>query len=219
MTAIPLPYRLFFLYLEPLSTLVGAYYAWFQPHTYLSLTHAASAPSPTVNPSVFSFFTSTSSALVPIGTHVVLRQLANLYFAFTLNEALVLRATDDLRVWRTLLFGLLVADFGHLYSCALLGWDYFYDVANWNSIAWGNIGFVYAGATLRTCFLLGVGLEGVKQVGKKVKAKGEKAKARVRKSSQGLIQGVEELKDEVAPKVEETPKKTPAKRGRKPKAV
>lgn len=136
-------YQLFFLYIEPISTIVGAYYAWFQPQYYLDLTHHASAP---------------GLLGVPIGTEVVLRQLGNLYLAFTLNEALVLRVTSDLRVWRTLLFGLLVADFGHLYSCFPLGLDYYYDIRNWNAIAWGNIAFVYCGATLRTCFLLGIGV-------------------------------------------------------------
>ena len=96
-----------------------------------------------------------------------MRQLANLYFAFTLNEALVLRATTDIRVWKTLLLGLLVADFGHLYSCFPLGTSYYYDFQNWNAIAWGNIAFVYCGATLRTCFLLGIGLG----AGRKAKAK------------------------------------------------
>jgi len=155
MATIPLIYRLFFLYIEPFSTIVGAYYAWFQPQYYLSLTHVASAPTTTLG--------------IPLGTEVVLRQLANLYFAFTLNEALVLRVTSDLRVWKTLLLGLLVADFGHLYSCFPLGVDYYYGFWNWNAIAWGNIAFVYCGATLRTCFLLGIGLGTGEQVKAKVK--------------------------------------------------
>lgn len=151
---IPLIYRAFFLYIEPVSTIVGAYFAWFQPKYYLTLTHQPSAP-------ILS---------TPTGTEVVLRQLANLYFAFTLNEALVLRATSDVRVWKTLLFGLLVADFGHCLSCLPLGTGYYYEFWDWNSIAWGNIAFVYCGATLRTCFLLGLGLGS----GKKVKAKASK---------------------------------------------
>ena len=46
---------------------------------------------------------------VPTSTSIVLSQLANLYLLFALNEALVLRATGDLRVWQTVLFVLLVA--------------------------------------------------------------------------------------------------------------
>lgn len=167
MAQIPLIYQAFFLYIEPISTIVGAYFAWFQPQYYLDLTHHASAP---------------KLLGVPTGTEVVLRQLANLYFAFTLNEALVLRATSDLKVWRTLLFGLLVADFGHLYSCFPLGTTYYYDFQNWNSIAWGNIAFVYCGATLRTCFLLGLGLG----TGQKVKAQTNKATRAVHKEIENV---------------------------------
>jgi len=167
MASIPLIYRAFFLYIEPVSTIVGAYYAWFQPQYYLTLTHYASAP---------------GLLGVPISTEVVLRQLGNLYFAFTLNEALVLRATSDLRVWKTLLFGLLVADFGHLYSCFPLGLSYYYDFWNWNAIAWGNIAFVYCGATLRICFLLGLGLG----VGGKAKGRNQRA---VKAAGNGLLEG------------------------------
>src|SRR5436190_1542401 len=96
---LPLPYRFFFLFLEPLLALAGAYVAHFQPQQYLHLT----------SPSTFS-----ASSPVPLATQVVLSQLANLYFLFAVNEALVLRATADLRVWRTVLVALLVADVGHL---------------------------------------------------------------------------------------------------------
>ena len=143
---IPLPYRLFFLYIEPLSTILGAYYAHLEPLTYLMLTHSASAPS--------------TLQTTPRGTLVVLTQLANLYFLFALNEALVLRATNDLKVWRTLLFGLLVADFGHLFSCKELGLDVYWQFWTWNAIDWGNIAFVYCGAAMRIAFLLGIGMRG-----------------------------------------------------------
>jgi hypothetical protein len=160
MANVPLWYNIFFLYIEPFSTLVGAYYAWFLPSTYLTLTHAASKA---------------NTIGVPTGTEVVLRQLANLYIAFALNEALVLRASSDLRVWRTLLIGLLIADFGHLYACFPLGLKTYYDIANWNAMAYGNYGFVYVGATTRICFLLGVGMG----AGKKGKGKVQKKTVRL----------------------------------------
>ena len=133
---------MFFLTIEPISALVGAYFANFQPQTYLQLTHVSSAPHGTI----------------PLGTQVVLTQLANLYFLFAINEALVLRSTSDLRVWRTLLFGLLVADFGHLYSVWGLGAAVYWKVQDWSAMDWGNVGFVYAGAIMRISFLLGIGV-------------------------------------------------------------
>lgn len=141
-TSIPLVYCIFFLYIEPISALVGAYFSFFEQQTYLELTHAASAP----------------LTGIPLTTQVVLRQLSNLYFLFAVNEALVLRSTSDRKVWRTLLFGLLVADLGHLYSVSGLGSHVYWNASLWSVMDFGNIGFVYLGATMRIAFLLGVGM-------------------------------------------------------------
>jgi len=139
--AIPVLYRLVFLYIEPLSTLVGAVYAQCQQPLYLQLTHAASAPLQTV----------------PVGTSIVLTQLANLYLLLCINEALVLRSTTDLKVWKTFLFGLLVADFGHLYSVRAVGSWVFWKFWEWNAIDIGNVPFVYFLALVRILFFAGVG--------------------------------------------------------------
>ena len=139
--AVPFIYRAFFLCVEPLSVLAGAYLAHARQADYLRLSHAASAPSP-----------------VPMGTSIVLSQLANMYLFFALVEALVLRATSDIRVWKTLLFCLLIGDFGHLYSVHQLGLPIYWSAFDWNAIDWGNIPFVYLGATLRVAFLANVGL-------------------------------------------------------------
>ena len=156
MANIPLLYQIFLLWVEPVAVLAGAYYAWLKPSTYLEYTHAQSAP---------------GLLGLPVATHVVLRQLGNLYVAFAINEALVLRVTNDLKVWRALLLGLLIADFGHLYSCFPLGLKMYYDVGNWNAMAYGNYFFVYCGATTRICFLLGVGMG----ESKKARTKGRKS--------------------------------------------
>jgi hypothetical protein len=141
MSAVALPYRLIFLYVEPVSIFTGAVYAHLLQATYLDLTHAASAPGP----------------LVPISTRIVLSQLANLYLGLGLLEAFVLRATSDLKVWRVFLAILLLADVGHLYSVAPVGAAIYWEYWRWNAIDWGNLGFVYFLAVTRTLFLLGVG--------------------------------------------------------------
>ncbi|KAJ4294961.1 hypothetical protein N0V88_005201 [Collariella sp. IMI 366227] len=140
---LPLPYRLFFLLIEPIATAVGAYYAFFDQRTYLGLTHASSAPSP-----------------IPLGTSIAMSQLANLYMAFAFIEALVLRSTSDLGVWKAVLFCFLVADFGHLWTVRVLGSQIYWSVSEWNAIDWGNVGFVYLGASLRIAFLTGMGFSG-----------------------------------------------------------
>jgi hypothetical protein len=142
-TRFPLAYRLFFLYLEPISALVGAFYTHFRQQRYLELLNSPTAP---------------PEHHVPLSTSVAMSQLANMYFFFAINEALVLRSTRDLRVWRTILLVLLIADFGHLYSMKELGPEVYYNVAGWNAGDIGNVPWVYAGATMRMCFLAGVGL-------------------------------------------------------------
>ncbi|KAF4950132.1 hypothetical protein FGADI_8401 [Fusarium gaditjirri] len=134
-------YRIFFLILEPIAALTGAYYTHFRQETYLNLLHASSAPAET-----------------PKATSVAMSQLANMFFFFALNEALVLRSTADLRVWRTVLFVLLIADLGHLFSMSELGPRIYWDVMAWNASDWGNVPFVYLGMTMRLSFLVGIGL-------------------------------------------------------------
>ncbi|EJD01718.1 uncharacterized protein FOMMEDRAFT_47466, partial [Fomitiporia mediterranea MF3/22] len=137
-------YRLFFLYVEPVSALLGAFYA-ARPTEYLSLLTLSSTP--------------TTSPLPPT-TEVVmsLYQLSNLYLLFALNEHLVLSSATSLRTWRRLLFCLLVADFGHLVTMAPLGLDTYWKAWQWNAMMWGSVGFVYVGASMRLSFLFGLGM-------------------------------------------------------------
>ena len=84
--------------------------------------------------------------------------LSNFYFFLAINEVLVIRSTTDLTVWRTVLFALLLADFGHLYSVSALGFQIHRNFLSWNAIDWGNVGFMYVGAMMRLAFLLGDGV-------------------------------------------------------------
>lgn len=130
--AIPLPYRAFFLYIEPVATAVGAYYAALSQDEYMHLT-----------------LPSTLGGKVSTRESIILYQLANLYLVFALNEALVLRATKDVHVWKVFLLGLLIADFGHLASVSQVGVEVYWRFWEWNKMYWGNLGFVYIGATMR----------------------------------------------------------------------
>lgn len=143
--SIPQYYQVFFLWIEPLATLAGAVAAFFFGQDYLVMTHAETTPSKILG--------------LPIATNVALRQLGNLYLAFAINEFLVLRATNDLKVWRAFLLALLIADVGHLIACYPAGgFSQYYEAIKWNAMDVGNLAFVYIGATLRSCFLAGVGM-------------------------------------------------------------
>ncbi|PPQ66985.1 hypothetical protein CVT26_009943 [Gymnopilus dilepis] len=155
-TRIPfIPYRLFFLYIEPTSALAGAWYASFRPQDYLR--DLSSSGTPWI-PTAGDLSTQTTMTLL---------QLANLYLLFATNEYCVLSSTNDVVIWRSLLFGLLVADFGHLITMAPLGGEVFWKFWDWNAMKWGSVGFVYLGATLRICFLAGIGLKRAQEEEKK----------------------------------------------------
>jgi hypothetical protein len=155
-SGIPLPYKLFFLYIEPISALAGAYHAAFEPQRYLEDLRWRNADAiPTSHQTVT----------------MSLSQLANLYLLFALNEHLVLSSTPSLRVWKRLLFCLLIADLGHLFTILPVGLDAFWAFSEWNAMMWGSIGFVYLGATMRMCFLLNVGLGNAKRGQRKKSSK------------------------------------------------
>ncbi|PCH40691.1 hypothetical protein WOLCODRAFT_131471 [Wolfiporia cocos MD-104 SS10] len=145
---IPLLYRLFFLYIEPISAVVGAYYAAARQSDYLAyLSSAPSGAAPGPSP-------------LPTPTRTALFQLANLYLLFALNEHLVLASTPAHRTWARLLLGLLVADLGHLATMLPLAAEKGYAEVflrfwRWDAMEWGSVGFVYAGASMRVAFLTG----------------------------------------------------------------
>ncbi|KAG5944231.1 hypothetical protein E4U59_007423 [Claviceps monticola] len=147
---LPFIYRFFFLLIEPLSALVGAFFTQFHQATYLRYLDARSASAPPTG--------DIASTVLPLSTSVAMSLLANMHLLFALNEALVLRSTWDMRVWRTVLGMLLIADLGRLYSLKGLGLSIYYDVLEWNIGLWGNVPWVYVGAALRVCFLMGVGM-------------------------------------------------------------
>ena len=139
-------YELFFLYIEPISALAGSFYAG-RPLEYLSMLTLGQSRVD-LNP-----------AFVSTQVDVALFQLSNLYLLFAVNEHLVLKHSRSLDTWRALLFGLLIADFGHLAANLPLGYDVFWKFWEWNAMMWGGVGFVYAGALTRILFLLGVGVQ------------------------------------------------------------
>lgn len=147
------PYRIFFLFIEPISAILGSIYAG-QPAKYLSLITLNPQPLNVQRPST------------PV--EIALYQLSNLYLLFALNEFLVLSSTRSLKTWRRLLLCLLIADFGHLATMFPLGHEVYWRFWDWNAMVWGSVGFVYAGALTRIAFLMGLGLGGSEMRRKRV---------------------------------------------------
>jgi hypothetical protein len=143
---IPLPYRLFHLYIEPILFVPsGILLSLFYPEKFLVST----SPAPLV--------TLAPPAITPL-IRLLLTNTAGLYLAFVINEALVLRLTSDIRIWRAVIFSMLVCDVVHLYAVwAAAGTDFMLDFAAWRFEDWVNWWVLAAGAVVRLLFLCGVG--------------------------------------------------------------
>jgi hypothetical protein len=150
-------YTFFFLYLEPISALVGAAAA-LVPSVYLSVLDRSSA-----SESSAQTLQTTSRAV-----STAITQLANLYLFFAVTETLVLRAArHHVPVWRALLIAMLIADFGHLLAAWRLGMRQYWCLSEWDWMELGGVGFVYAGAATRILFLSGVGVKLIERRSKK----------------------------------------------------
>lgn len=139
---IPLPYRLLFLYIEPFSALLGTYINLVSPPTYLL------SLSPTAT-------TSTYSSL----TYPIYAQLAGHLLLFAWLQAVLLRSTNDLKVWKTVLAGMVLCDLLHLWGSAqVLGWSGFVNPTTWRWEEWVNFVMLYGPGGMRIAFCMGVGL-------------------------------------------------------------
>ncbi|KAI1116679.1 hypothetical protein F5Y14DRAFT_448837 [Nemania sp. NC0429] len=88
---------------------------------------------------------------------LVALQLGNAYGLLFLVGVAVLYTTSELRVVRNYLVALLIADVTHVgLTCWGLGYERAVDVAAWNAVTWGNVGFTIFLALTRTGYLLGL---------------------------------------------------------------
>jgi hypothetical protein len=99
-------------------------------------------------------------------SQLICDQLAAAYVFFAVIEGLVLRTTNDIQVWRTIIFALLVCDIGHL--CATwteMGRQDMLSPWSWRAIDGVTMFTFVAPFMLRVAFLLEVGLrkEGLKK--------------------------------------------------------
>ena len=132
---IPLLYRFLFLYVEPFGAFLGAIINIFDPLLYLrslSPTAPASACSPVTQP--------------------IYDQLAA-HLLFCWSEAVVLRSTDDIKMWKRVLSGMSICDVLHLFaSYRVLGPGVFFDPRLWRWEDWVNFVTFYGFGALRLAF-------------------------------------------------------------------
>ena len=150
---IPFLYRFLFLYYEPFSAFGGSILCWFNPSQFLLVM----AP--------------TSMAVYAPSNQVIYDQLAATYMLFAFNEAVVLRLTDDLNVWKGIVAGILLCDLGHLWAAYRIWGIVCFQPWLWRPEEWVNLGMIVVPGIIRVALLLDVGI-GKKKVGKKGKEKG-----------------------------------------------
>ena len=139
---VPFAYRALFLYFEPVGAFLGALLLLFRPASFLN----AMAP----------------AAKYATDNQIIYDQLAATYLLFAFNEAIIFRITNDLRVWRGILIGILVCDAIHLFgSWAALGGAVFWDPRTWRLEDWVNLVSLWGQAAVRLAFVAGVGLNPV----------------------------------------------------------
>ncbi|KAF8203161.1 hypothetical protein BJ912DRAFT_943043 [Pholiota molesta] len=153
--ALPGLYRLLFLYLEPVSTLIPAVIVWVFPGA--SWFYHQLIPSPLPFP---------SQTLDP-RTHMAVWQLVNCYLLLALISSFVFRAVRDAlpnnpaaqeRILGASFLALGIADLTHIAATFVgLPPDLRYSPANWNSMTHGNITSVVVLFVFRLAWYLGIG--------------------------------------------------------------
>lgn len=137
---IPLIYRIFFLYMEPVMAFNGAILCHWYPTIFLNTMSATAKYAPS--------------------NQVIYDQLAATYVLFSFNQAVLLRTSKDLKVWKTVLVGILLCDFIHLYSMwCVMGTQVFLSPQLWRSEDWVNLVLLYGPVVLRSSFLAEVGFK------------------------------------------------------------
>ncbi|KAF4629287.1 hypothetical protein G7Y89_g8864 [Cudoniella acicularis] len=155
--SIPLFYRLFFLYFDPLICLSGIYLSFFDQHTFIQ----------NGVPSALSGSITSSAEILPLAAYFM-RSVGSYSVSIFALQILLLHQFKDapnglnVKIWRTLQFAILLIDLGLMYSVFEASPIEFLDVGGWSSGDWTNNGILGVVIVLRTAFLLGIG--GVEKV-------------------------------------------------------
>ena len=141
-SSIPFLYRFVFLYLEPAGAFFGTIINILDPLRYLQ----------SLSP------TATASAYTPL-TQPIYDQLAAHLLFFSWSQAVVLRSTGNMRVWKALLFGMFLCDILHLFaSYRILGPKVFFSPSLWRWEEWVNFIMLYGPGGLRLAFCVEIGV-------------------------------------------------------------
>ena len=144
---IPSFYRTFFLYIDPLICLMGIYIFFFDHPLFI----ASGAPqSITANVNLTPFVEYLLLCLGSYALFVFMMQILLLHGFKNAADGL------NLRIWRIVLFGILLIDLGLLFAMWKAD-EGMWNVAGWGVGEWSNYGILGAVTFIRASFLLGIG--------------------------------------------------------------
>ncbi|KAF2832210.1 hypothetical protein CC86DRAFT_451805 [Ophiobolus disseminans] len=137
-SAIPLFFRLFFTYVDPLICLWGAYMDFFLPRLVLS----SHIPLPTPD----------------IGHSMILKQRGGGMLNFGIISAVLLRYTYDVKIWNIVQVANLIVDLAYFWAVyEALSVQGRLDVGTWRKEDWGSVVITGTAGIVRMVFLAGVG--------------------------------------------------------------
>jgi len=138
---IPLFYRTFFLYIDPIFCLSAIYLCFFDHTTYLEMgiPRALTRQPPS-----------------PLATHLITVLGAWSVSIFTL-QTLLLQQYRDLKLWKIFEFAILLTDLGIVYAIYEADPVMAVSVSKWEKAEWTNNGIFGMVIAIRTAFLLGIG--------------------------------------------------------------
>lgn len=140
-THIPLFYRLFFLYIDPLFNLSGIYVSFLDHTAYLSMGVPRSL---TTTPT-------------PI-TEYLIMALGSWSLSILVIQTLLLQQYRDVKLWKIVMFGILLTDFGLVYGLYAANPTGIWQVGKWMQGEWISHGIFATVIPIRMAFLAGVGM-------------------------------------------------------------
>ncbi|KAI2632799.1 hypothetical protein GGS21DRAFT_521406 [Xylaria nigripes] len=136
--------RTVFTVIEPISLIAGCLGPLINTDWFIASQTNSNNPLPLSTPS-------------DDNARLVALQLGNAYGLLFLVGAAVLYTTTEIKVVRNYLIALLIADITHVsLTVHALGYEKTADIAAWNPVTWGNVGFTTFLGLTRTAYLLGL---------------------------------------------------------------
>lgn len=138
---IPLFYRIFFLYVDPLFCLSGVYLCFFDHETYLEM-------------GVPRIFANLTHSPLP---HYLITVLGAWSLSIFALQTLLLQQYRDVKLWKIFMLAILLTDLGMVYAVYQADPVMAVSVSNWEKGEWTNHGILGMVIAVRTAFLLGIG--------------------------------------------------------------